>query len=377
MASYEQMDYARAWIATAIGAIVLLTIGAIAFPQRVYEGFLWRYFWGPVVADGNAAACAIREDGTTHLEYTTAACTAADGIVVFPGYTTVSTISYGIVLVFMLIGVLLLIDRWNITFSPTLFYALFPYMLLGGALRTVEDLNATFLRADVVEPITFPANALIISPFIYFVMFVITLAVLLFAVVLARRGYIQKYEFLVGGVGVIFLGSVVGWLLYMSATSELVGFYPIVSAITLIGSTIIAGLYWWASTRYFPQINAGTGFMGAIVVWGHSVDGVANVLSLDWATNLGLPVTYGSKHVINEAIVTYTAILQPAWVTDMIGSAWPFLPVKVAVAIIVVYIFDDEIFEESPRYAYLLLIAILAVGLGPGTRDMLRATLGI
>jgi uncharacterized membrane protein len=43
----------------------------------------------------------------------------------------------------------------------------------------------------------------------------------------------------------------------------------------------------------------------------------------------------------------------------------------------VVWVFDREIFEESPRYAYLLLIAILAVGLGPGTRDMLRATLGI
>jgi uncharacterized membrane protein len=40
-------------------------------------------------------------------------------------------------------------------------------------------------------------------------------------------------------------------------------------------------------------------------------------------------------------------------------------------------VFNDEIFEESPRYAYLLLIAILAVGLGPGTRDMLRATLAI
>jgi len=40
-------------------------------------------------------------------------------------------------------------------------------------------------------------------------------------------------------------------------------------------------------------------------------------------------------------------------------------------------VFDHRIFEESPRYAYLLLIAILAVGLGPGTRDTLRATLGI
>jgi uncharacterized membrane protein len=33
--------------------------------------------------------------------------------------------------------------------------------------------------------------------------------------------------------------------------------------------------------------------------------------------------------------------------------------------------------EESPRYSIIMLVAILAVGLGPGTRDMLRATFGI
>ncbi len=63
--------------------------------------------------------------------------------------------------------------------------------------------------------------------------------------------------------------------------------------------------------------------------------------------------------------------------TGVIGTAWPFLFVKIAAALAVVWVFDEQIFEESPRYAILLLIAIVAVGLGPGTRDMLRATFGI
>ncbi|MFB6130654.1 MAG: DUF63 family protein, partial [Salinigranum sp.] len=46
-------------------------------------------------------------------------------------------------------------------------------------------------------------------------------------------------------------------------------------------------------------------------------------------------------------------------------------------ATFVVWVFEEDIFEESPRYAMLLLVAVLAVGLGPGTRDMLRATLGV
>lgn len=371
------VDPVRAWLATAAVTITALVAGVLAFPGRVYDGFLWRYFWGPVVADGNAAQCAVRSGGATELHASSSACAAADGIVAYAGYTTVSTVSYGIVLVFMLIGVLLLLERLGVELSHDFFYALFPYMLLGGALRTVEDVNARFLREGASAPIPFPESALIISPIIYFVMFAVTLSVLIVGLAISRRGYVEQYEYFLAAVGVVALTGTVGWLLYVSATSELVGFYPIVAVITLVGSTVVAWLYWMLSERYAPGLNAGTGFMGVLVVWGHTVDGIANVVSLDWAVELGLPITYGSKHVINEAIVNTMTAVQPAWLSEAIGTAWPFLFVKIAAAVVVVYVFEETIFEESPRYAYLLFIAILAVGLGPGTRDMLRATLGI
>ena len=219
--------------------------------------------------------------------------------------------------------------------------------------------------------------ALIISPFIYFVMFAFTLAVLVIAVVLYRRGVLDAYEPFVGAVGAVALIGTVGWLLYLSATSDLVGFFPAVTIITLGGATLVSGLFWWTSQRYAPFINEGTGYVGAIIVWGHTVDGIANVLSLDWTDELGINVIYSSKHVVNAATVRITESLQPAWLSEAIGTAWPFLFIKIGAAVFVVWVFNDEIFEESPRYAYLLLIAILAVGLGPGTRDMLRATLAI
>ena len=50
---------------------------------------------------------------------------------------------------------------------------------------------------------------------------------------------------------------------------------------------------------------------------------------------------------------------------------------KVALAVGILWLFDDRIIEESPRYSLLLLLAVVVVGLGPGTRDMLRATFGI
>ncbi|MFO7927899.1 MAG: DUF63 family protein [Halobacteriota archaeon] len=373
----DGIDPARAWLAAFLAGLALVVAAAVAFPRRVYDGFLWRYFWGPVDADAHGATCAVRAGGTTERLYNQGACSAADGVVAAPGYTTVSTASYAVVLVFMLVGVLLLLRTLNVRLTPKFYVALLPYMLLGGALRVVEDTNVAFIRADLGMLIPYPSVALIISPFIYFVMFAFTLAVLVSVVVLSRRGVFDEYEPYLAGIGAVALAGTIGWLLYISATSDIVGFFPAVAIITLGGATLIAAVFWWASGRYAPVINEGTGYLGALIVWGHSVDGIANVLSLDWTDELGIGVTYGSKHVVNEATVRITDGLQPAWLSEAIGTAWPFLFIKVAAAIFVVWVFNDEIFDESPRYAYLLLIAILAVGLGPGTRDMIRATLAI
>ena len=373
----DELDPTRAWLAAFLGGIAALVIGSVAFRPQVYDGFLWRYFWGPVDADAHGASCAVRSGGVTERLYSQSACAAADGIVVTPGYTTVSTISYAVVLVFMLVGVLLLLRALNVRMTAQFYYALVPFMLLGGALRVVEDVNVAFIRAEEGMLLSYPAVALIISPFIYFVMFAFTLTALVAVIYLARQGVSERYEPPLAAVGAVALAGVVGWLLFISATSELVGFFPAVAIITLGGATLIAAVFWWASQRYAPFINNGTGLIGALVVWGHAVDGVANVLSLDWTDELGIGVTYTSKHVVNEATVRITGNVQPEWLSEAIGTAWPFLFIKVAAAIFVVWVFNDEIFEESPRYAYLLLIAILAVGLGPGTRDMIRAMLAI
>jgi uncharacterized membrane protein len=82
------------------------------------------------------------------------------------------------------------------------------------------------------------------------------------------------------------------------------------------------------------------------------------------------------KHPVNRALIGVGEQF-PGTIQHFLGTAWPFLLVKIGAAVFVVWVFDEQIFEESPRYAILLLVAIVAVGLGPGTRDMLRATFGV
>ena len=383
----DDVDPARAWSTAFVAGVVATAAAAVAFPRRVADGFLWRYFWGPVDADAHGATCAVRSGGATERLYSRSACAAADGVVAQPGYTTVSTASYAVVLVFMLVGVLLLLRKLEIEMSPGFYAALFPFMLLGGALRVVEDVNAEFLREGLGTFISFPAVALIISPFIYFVMFGFTLAALVTTVALDRRGALDEFEPALAAAGVAGLAATFGVLGYASVTRDIVGFNPLFLTIVAVGATLVAALFWAGTERFAPVVNEGTGMMGILVVWGHSVDGIANVLSLDWGPQL-VGRSYGSKHVVNRATVRVTEaayvrfeewglVESSQYLVDTFGTAWPFLLIKIGAASAVVWVFDRQIFEESPRYAYLLLIAILAVGLGPGTRDTLRATLGI
>ena len=82
------------------------------------------------------------------------------------------------------------------------------------------------------------------------------------------------------------------------------------------------------------------------------------------------------KHPINRGLVEIGSQF-PDWITNIIGTAWPFLVIKVGAALLVIYIFDKEAMEENPGWTILLLIVIIAVGLGPGMRDLLRAVFGI
>jgi len=373
---FDRIDPERAWAAIVGGLALVLGLGALLFPHRVYDRFLWRYFWGPVAADGNGAECAVRSEGSTTFYGATTACEQASGIVAEPGYTVVSTVSYAFVLVLLLIGVYFLVDRLEIEAEVTALYPLLPWVLFGGALRTVEDASVQLLEVTGEPAIPFPYTAAIISPFIYVTVFALAVAALVGSVRAADRGLVDRWETPFGAAGIALFVLALGALGYLSATTAAVGFTPSFLAIVLAGSLAITAVVWWATDHYWPTVNAGTGTAGILLVWGHTVDGLANVLSLDWNHLWGLP-GYSPKHVVNAGIRDLMAGIQPGWLSDAVGVTWPFLLLKVAAAVFVVWLFNDEMFEESPRYSVLMLLAVLAVGLGPGTRDALRATFGI
>jgi uncharacterized membrane protein len=390
MSTIQRIDPERGYAAAVLAVLAALVVGSVLFTRAVWDQFLWQYLWGPVYADAHNAACVVLEGGSPVLYDSASQCAAVNtpGTVYSePGYTLVSEVVYAVTLVVALIGVLFMLRRFDIGDEPEFLYGLLPFMFFGGALRVVEDAVDSAAGAEATIPIQYPWNTFLISPVIYFTVFFVTIAALFASLYLSSVGRIESYErgLMMAGSGALAITlALLGWF---AVTTDYVGFYPQIAVIVLGGATLVTLLAWRAIERNKPVLNKGTGAIGLAVLFAHSVDGVANVVGIDWGDELGLP--YGDlvpKHPINDAMIgvggrissTVSGLTGGAVVpAEVIGQAWPFLLLKVGAAVGVIWLFDETIFDESPRYAIILLIAIIAVGLGPGTRDMLRATFGI
>ena len=348
------------WAAGVTSGVLALVVGSLLFPETVYDRFLWQYFWGPVQADANSAACAVRSGGSVQYLFSAGECAAASEPVAYPGYTLVSEVGYAVTLIVALTGLVLLLRVLQIGTETRFYYALVPFFFFGGVFRVVEDADNA-LEATLFP---YPWDTLVISPIIYFTVFVITLGAILVGVGYGRRTG-SDYTRPVAVIGTLVTAATVLYLASLSVSEGVVEFHPQVITAMLATAVLATGGVWVATQRLIPWVHEGTGKAGLVVLFAHALDGTANVIGLDYMTLLGAGPNLVPKHPVNQFVV------------DTAGAAWPFLVIKLVAAVFVLWIFDEPLFEESPRYGVLLLIAVTAVGLGPGSRDMLRATFGI
>ncbi|HET7323351.1 MAG TPA: DUF63 family protein, partial [Halococcus sp.] len=154
--------------------------------------------------------------------------------------------------------------------------------------------------------------------------------------------------------GSIVAAGVVGWTLFTGG--KLTVFWP---TIGLIIAAVLAAIVWTGLRQSYPETEI-TGAVGALCVFGHTLDGVSTAVGLDI---LGL----GEQSPISQAIIEFAAGLPTA---TIIGSGWLFVLVKLALAAVVVILLSGYVREE-PAEGYLLLGAVAAVGLGPGVHNLL------
>jgi uncharacterized membrane protein len=224
-----------------------------------------------------------------------------------------------------------------------------PWMVAGAALHALFQLES-FYGVDVVPAVIEP---LLAAPAVYVTTFVVAGACWLGASVSARDTPLVLV--LVGAVAALVPSGLV-----VRHGIDAGTFSPIVPAAGLLASLLVAGGLYLLLKRVRPRAVKRTGILGALVIFGHTLDGVSTAIGVDL---LGT----GERSPIPATIMEFAGQLPTA---PILGEGWLFVVVKLVVAAVVVDLFAD-FSEEDPVWGNTALGIVAAVGLGPGAHNLL------
>lgn len=261
-------------------------------------------------------------------------------------YNIVNTLTYAIVLIIALYCIYRWLKTTGIAIDHTFVLATMPYVIFGGLLRVVEDTG--FLG--------YPERVLLISPIIYFVVFIYTVLWLIGSRMLENAGKVASYHRTYAAGGILAAGASALFLAWFGITTtqiDLVVLFGIL-AVTLISTVLV-----WALIRYVFRWEYVDDILYRLLIFGHMLDASATSIGIDLH-----PLDYVEKHVVGGALI------------DATGTAFAMFPLKLAVIIPAIYILELYRREEgSEGLWHLILLAMIIVGMSPGLRDLGRMVL--
>jgi len=142
MKSKEISKYftSKVYLTILVTVVMIIVAGCYLLPSFFYDQWIWKYYWGPVVADASGHSV------------------SWNGVVANEGYTLISEITYGIILIIALYAIYLLLKRLKISVDWKFCLSLMPYIIFGPVARVLED----------TEYFSEPFVYWFISPLIYF-----------------------------------------------------------------------------------------------------------------------------------------------------------------------------------------------------------------
>lgn len=326
-------------------AIVSFFLLWYLFPEIIYDQFIWKYFWGPILSDGL----------DTTMTY--------QGVSAAPKFTLVSEIVYGLVVAMALYGLYKILKKWKISVDYSFFLGILPFIIYGSVARVLEDAQL------FNEPIVF----WFVTPLIYIQTLFFALLALFIGVYLHDIKKLTKLsvQHIVGIAGTLlllpFLYYVILWMTGYAWDGSNEIFTNVFLLVLLICFVIMILVYvfarygqrvWKDAAIYLEPFNLS-------MIFGHQLDGIASYISIYDPFNMGLPV-YIEKH--------------PA--SDLLMQIWPplFPIVKFFLIFGIIYVLDiwyKEELQSQKIFVNLLKIGIFILGFAPGLRDLLRVAMGV
>ena len=251
------------------------------------------------------------------------------------GYNPVNTVTWALILGGMILLILRLLRRLEISFDERFFLATAPYVLAGASLRVVED----------AELVAAPLKYLLITPLIYFLAAAATMTALL----LCRQALGDRWLKGYAAVGLLWTATNLALLAPLGVECPMI---PL--AILALGSAATA-LVATAGSRLGSGLLSGG--QKLLILFAHMLDAASTYVGVDW-------FGYVEKHVV------------PSLLIEVAGTALVMFPLKLLILVPVLAIVDGAL-RDDPSLKNLTLFALLTLGLAPAVRNTIRLTLGI
>ena len=145
------------WTLVITVPIGVLALGSVLLPEVFWDGYLYKYLWGPVVADAQD-----KDLGN-----------------ISEGYSVVSTLTYAIVLAVAVLGIWRTFNFLKVSLDSAFLIAMVPWIVLGSELRSLEDAHLFASDGNLVY--------LFISPIIYLLIGLVVFGLVIVAVYIERE----------------------------------------------------------------------------------------------------------------------------------------------------------------------------------------------
>ncbi|MDD1716193.1 MAG: DUF63 family protein [Methanolinea sp.] len=261
-------------------------------------------------------------------------------------YNVVDTLTYALVLILCIYIIYRWLSRSSIIrIDRDFVLCTLPYVVMGGLLRVVEDTGM----------ITSDWQFLLVTPLIYFVMFLYTAGALVISATLQEQGVIPDYHkpYLIAGIA----GAAVtlGVLLSFGAGN---GILSVQVFATIMAMAVASTLAVYGVMRYLLKWTYVGDPLYLSLIFGQLLDASATSYGIELH-----PLSYVEVHVVGSNLIAWT------------GTAFSMFPLKLLVLFPGIYILERFRHEGAEALWHLILLAMITVGLAPGIRDMMRMVL--
>lgn len=260
-------------------------------------------------------------------------------------YTLVDTLTYALIL----LACIWLIYRWfesnHVSIDRQFAYALIPWVILGGCLRVVEDTGV--ISSDL--------HVFFTTPLIFFLIFAIAMPTLFITSKLEKIGKVRSWKKIFGGTGLALTLVTLLFLIWFGVTNA---HFDLLVAGTILTMATGTTILLYAIIRYGFRWEYMKDRLYQMLIFGHMLDASATSYGIDLHA-----ISYSEQHVVGSALINLT------------GTAFVMFPLKLLVLIPGIYILELYRKEGATGIWYLILVAMIMVGLAPGIRDMMRMVL--